>query len=124
MFLQDEVKEEKTSLSDKIKGNTVLIDQKTKLIDENYMLQKRKAKDLATLEKVPISILLALNFCQSQKICLPFHPYFGFVGWVSHPSDYLIMIVVLKSDSPKGVFIHNSHRGVYAHIFILHYQVK
>ena len=46
------MKDEKTTLSDRIKGNTVLIDQKTKLIDENYMLQKIKAKDLATLEKV------------------------------------------------------------------------
>ena len=50
------MKDEKTTLSDRIKGNTVLIDQKTKLIDENYMLQKRKAKDLAALEKVTSTV--------------------------------------------------------------------
>ena len=46
------MKDEKTSLSDKIKGNTLLIDEKTKLIDENYVLQKKKTKDLAILKKV------------------------------------------------------------------------
>ena len=56
------MKGEKTSLSDRIKGNTALIDQKTKLIDENYTLQKRKAKDLATLEKVlPTQTLEAIT---------------------------------------------------------------
>ena len=46
------MKDEKTSLSDKIKGNTLLMDEKTKLIDENYVLQKKKTKDLAILKKV------------------------------------------------------------------------
>ena len=51
------MKDEKTSLSDKIKGNTLLIDEKTKLIDENYVLQKKKTKDLAMLKKVLLSLI-------------------------------------------------------------------
>ena len=59
------MKDEKTSLSDKIKGNTLLMDEKTKLIDENYVLQKKKTKDLAILKKV-----LTHSFFESGEISL------------------------------------------------------
>ena len=55
------MKDEKTSLSDKIKGNTLLMDEKTKLIDENYVLQKKKTKDLAILKKVLTHSILEIG---------------------------------------------------------------
>ena len=49
---QDKSKREKSKLSEKIKLNTTLMDKKTRLLDENFTLEKRQKKDKVALEKV------------------------------------------------------------------------
>ena len=60
LYHQDKSKREKSKLSERIKLNTILMDKKTRLLDENATLEQRRKKDKVSLDKVSMKTMFLI----------------------------------------------------------------